>query len=188
MKIFLTLFVLFFSSSVFADDISDFQIEGMSIGDSALDYFSEKEIKKNIQNYYTDNTYIVTEIVLSPLFKIYDAIQIHFKNYDKNYIIESLTGFLDYPNNIHECYDKKNQIYNEISFLFQNMQNDEYDFPHNADKSGKSIMSVSEFSNDDFYIRVSCTDWTKEMGYLDTLQVSIDKTEFLVWVANSAYK
>ena len=31
-----------------ADDIRDFQIEGMSIGDSLLDYFSEEEIKKNI--------------------------------------------------------------------------------------------------------------------------------------------
>ena len=27
-----------------ADDIKDFQIEGMSIGDSLLDYFSEEEI------------------------------------------------------------------------------------------------------------------------------------------------
>ena len=30
-----------------ADDIRDFQIEGISIGDSLLDYFSEEEIKKN---------------------------------------------------------------------------------------------------------------------------------------------
>ena len=33
----------------FADDIRDFQIEGMSIGDSLLDYFSEEEIKTNIK-------------------------------------------------------------------------------------------------------------------------------------------
>ena len=46
MKILLTFFVLFFSSSVVADGISDFQIEGMSIGDNLLDYFSEEEIKK----------------------------------------------------------------------------------------------------------------------------------------------
>ena len=188
MKKLLTLLVFLFSSSVVAEDISDFQIEGMSIGDSALDYFSEEEIKNNLQNYYDDKTYLVTELEFLSSFKVYDAIQIHFKNSDKNYIIESLTGFLDYPNNIHECYDKKNQIYEEISFLFQNMQNDEYDFPHNADKSGKSIVSVSEFFNDDFYIRVSCTAWAKELGYLDTLQVAIDKTEFLHWVANSAYK
>ena len=44
MKILLTLFVLYFSSSVVAEDISDFEIDGMSIGDSLLDYFSEKEI------------------------------------------------------------------------------------------------------------------------------------------------
>ena len=36
MKILLTLFVLFFSFSVVAEDISDFQIEEMSIGDYVL--------------------------------------------------------------------------------------------------------------------------------------------------------
>ena len=45
MKILLTLFVLLFSSSVVAEDISDFEIEGMSIGDSSLDYFSNQEIE-----------------------------------------------------------------------------------------------------------------------------------------------
>ena len=45
MKIILTLFIFSFSSSVFANNISDFQIEGMSIGDSLLDYFSEEKIK-----------------------------------------------------------------------------------------------------------------------------------------------
>ena len=35
-----------------ADDIRDFQIEGMSIGDSALDYFSKDQITKNSRNYY----------------------------------------------------------------------------------------------------------------------------------------
>ena len=39
-------FFLFFSHYAFADDISDFQIEGMSIGDSLLNYFTENEIKE----------------------------------------------------------------------------------------------------------------------------------------------
>ena len=43
MKKTLILLVLLFSSSVFAEDISDFQIEGMSIGDSLLDYVSESK-------------------------------------------------------------------------------------------------------------------------------------------------
>ena len=49
MKTLLTIFVLLFSSSVVAEDISDYQIEGISIGDSLLDYFSEDEIIKNIK-------------------------------------------------------------------------------------------------------------------------------------------
>ena len=49
MKILLTLSVLLFSSSVVAEDISDFQIEGISIGDSLLDYMTEDQIKKEIK-------------------------------------------------------------------------------------------------------------------------------------------
>ena len=57
-KLLALLFSLFFlsSPSVFADDISDFQIEGMSIGDSLLDYMTEdeilKEIERNLGNYF----------------------------------------------------------------------------------------------------------------------------------------
>ena len=48
--LFLILFTL--QAPSLADDISDFQIEGMSIGDSALDYFSEQEIKNSKVDYY----------------------------------------------------------------------------------------------------------------------------------------
>ena len=40
----LVLGLLFISAPSQADDIRDFQIEGMSVGDSALDYFSAEEI------------------------------------------------------------------------------------------------------------------------------------------------
>ena len=36
-----------------ADDISDFQIEGMSVGDNILDYFSEKQLI-NFSRSYSD--------------------------------------------------------------------------------------------------------------------------------------
>ena len=47
MKKFLTILVLglVWCNTSIADEISDFQIEGMSIGDSLLDYYSENEIK-----------------------------------------------------------------------------------------------------------------------------------------------
>ena len=45
--------VLSFHSSIKADDIKDFEIEGMSIGDSLLDYFTLNEIEAHkMLNYY----------------------------------------------------------------------------------------------------------------------------------------
>ena len=62
MKTLLTLFVLLFSSSVFADDISDFEIEGISIGDSLLEHLSEEiilsEIKTNFDKEIINSLHI----------------------------------------------------------------------------------------------------------------------------------
>ena len=93
MKTLLTLFVLFFSPSVFAENISDFQIEGISIGDSLLDYYSEEDINKNLHNYFAnDHTYAGVEFYKLESFKIYHGLVIDFKRQDKNFVIESISG------------------------------------------------------------------------------------------------
>jgi len=45
MRLFLSVLILFFSFQTWtkADDISEFEIEGMSIGESALDFFTKKK-------------------------------------------------------------------------------------------------------------------------------------------------
>ena len=57
-KRFLIILVLIFNlpNLSIADGIGDFQIEGMSIGKSILDYYNEKEIKKNITSPAKDKT------------------------------------------------------------------------------------------------------------------------------------
>ena len=52
MRIFLTVIVLILSflSWTKADDIKDFEIEGMTIGESALEYFDEKFIIEGIND------------------------------------------------------------------------------------------------------------------------------------------
>ena len=42
---------LIWCNFVSADSINDIKIEGISVGDSALDYFSEKTIKQNSYSY-----------------------------------------------------------------------------------------------------------------------------------------
>ena len=79
-----------------ADDISDFQIEGMSVGDSLLSYFTESEIKKRINS---DNTFFYKKdfmaISLSyktGKFKTYDDVGVILKQNDKQYKIYSLNN------------------------------------------------------------------------------------------------
>ena len=47
MRAFLTILILFFSLQplTWADDVRDFEIEGMSIGESLLNFMSEKKNK-----------------------------------------------------------------------------------------------------------------------------------------------
>ena len=61
-KVFFVFFIITFTfqSWTKADDIEEFQIEGMSIRDSLLDYFSKNEIKNSKQvNQYPNDSYIL---------------------------------------------------------------------------------------------------------------------------------
>ena len=82
-----------------ADDIRDFQIEGISIGDSLLDYFSEEEIKKMTFAYGVEE--YLTVFYRSSNFLTYDGVQITSSN-SENYIIEALEGG-NFTNNFNEC-------------------------------------------------------------------------------------
>ena len=97
-KLSICLFLILFSFSAlsFADDISDFQIEGMSIGDSALDYFTEEQIQKNKKDYYKDKTFTPVQNDYLPFFETYDAVDFDYKTGDNNYIIHALSGIIIY--------------------------------------------------------------------------------------------
>ena len=92
------LFLIFFSFSApsFADDIRDFQIEGISIGDSLLDYFDKEKIEKFIYgDYYKDKTFTSVEYISQPDSK-YEVIQIHFKTNDKEIYILNKNNWIMY--------------------------------------------------------------------------------------------
>ena len=67
MRVFIAVLVLIFSlqSLTKADDIRDLEIEGMSVGDSLLDYYSQSEINEALKNpsYYKSKKFV--EIFLS---------------------------------------------------------------------------------------------------------------------------
>ena len=84
MRLLITVLVLFLNlqSWTKADDIRDFQIEGMSVGDSALDYYKESELNNLDQiDYLKDNEFLKITIHLEK--SDYDSIGLTFKPKDK---------------------------------------------------------------------------------------------------------
>ena len=203
MKNLSTFFVLLFSTSIFADDISDLQIEGISIGDSLLDYYSESEINdperlKNSFNYNNKFLQLGFYENLSTYYKVSTIIKQNQSNYvtKKNgnrYLIYGLRGTL-YFDNFEECYEKKDQIVLELSSFFNSENYEKYiynDQSHSYDI--KSKVSKVEFHFDSGGVcNVSCTDWSSEMestmNFIDELVVELKSPEFIDFLNNDFYK
>ena len=119
MKTFLSILIIFISlqSWTKANDISEFEIEGISVGDSLNKFFNEKEISDAVDESYEDKTYI-TKTFYEINLKNYEAIQATFKAKDKKRIIVSIVGVIGYPNNIPDCKKEMNNIDIELINLF----------------------------------------------------------------------
>ena len=126
-KLSICLFLILFSFSApsFADDIQDFEIEGISIGYSLLDYMSEEEIKENVVSVYLDKKFTIS--VYKKSTEIYDlGVGITYKSNDKTYKIHGVQGRVNFGNNIEGCYEKQDEIEKEISSMFDEIKKDDW--------------------------------------------------------------
>ncbi len=161
-----------------ADDVTKFEIEGISIGDSLLNFFSEQEIKNNTlpanypKNNYMRRAYFKLEN------KIFEAIEIHYKTNDKKFIIYGILGSLFFKN-FDNCYKKSKEISEDLKKLFPDIEVDIYEKKHAADKTGKSTnKGYIYWLTDQSFINVACYDWSPEMRFKDHLRLSIVGKEF----------
>ena len=175
-----------------ADDIRDLQIEGMSIGDSLLDYFTEKEIKNGQFRMFKSKKYITTQLLGN--FEMYDTAEAAFKNGDKDYKIVSLGGGIYFSENFNFCFKKRDEVVGEIKLLFdEGVVNTDEDV-HAADKTGKSKFyrtSIALSANSKYHeIQINCTNWSKKMEkeYTDNLSIVIQTDAYNDFLHNEAYK
>ena len=181
----LYLFLIFFTLQTpsRADDISEFQIEGMSIRDSLLDYFSEEEIKKNIRHeYYKNNEYTAVEFSSRPSFKVYDNVGLDVITLDKKFVIQSISGVL-FIENISDCYKKQKQIDKELSIIFKNAKKEKNNRNHDADKTGKSkTKAINYWFKSGDLATIICLDWSSDLtskyGWTDNLAVELKTKEY----------
>ena len=190
MRILIIVFVLIFNiqSLSEADDISDFEIEGMSIGDSALDFFTKKKINNSKQNYYNDDEFIPVYIEDRYLFKIYEGVQFHYKKKDQKYKFVAIEGVIIFDDKTTECHDKQEEIFEDLKRMFIKAKIDIHQGKHAQDKTGKSTFKSLELKlKNGNAVSVDCYFWSKEMGYPNNLRISILTKDFLNWIHNKAY-
>tara|TARA_B100000315_G_scaffold56915_1_gene51275 strand:+ start:61 stop:666 length:606 start_codon:yes stop_codon:yes gene_type:complete len=183
-KLCIYLFIVLFSlqTSSQADDIRDFQIEGMSIGDSLLDYFSKDELD-NFEDPYKNivpNKKVKTFILESKL-EIYDMLELTYFENDKKYIIHGLGGAIFFPDNIKDCKNKQGEVLNNLKAIFDNSDTVYNKFKFPADKSGKSKMyqySMMITPNSKYYnIMINCFEFGKEFksrSFVNNLNIIIN--------------
>ena len=186
---------LSFQTWIKADDIRDFKIEGISIGDSLLDYMTEVEINKKIikQDYTSDRFKTIFINSSHILVNIYDGLYFDFKKNDNKYIIQAIAAKVDYENlPIIRCLDKKKEIVSSIKLLFPNSEPEDDTQSHPSDETGKSKVYRTSFgiTNSNWLsIEASCFSWDKKIiRFSNHLRVSVKSDEYNVWLRDEAYK
>ena len=194
---FLIILTLKFQTPSLADDIKNFQIEGMRIGDSALNYFGEAQLEDNEQGWhnYSYNEYSTSYM---PGKGIYNWFLVSYKNDDDNFVIEGLVGGLEISiYDDKECNNKLDIVALNISDLFKNTTQEEKksyklteDNARTYPFTGKSAVKSLSFNFlDGAKIILACYDIDKEAKENESLLKSVLKQNdsFRIDVRSSAF-
>ena len=171
--------VLLTSTNAYTDNIKDFKIENITIGDSALDYFTESQLDNSELDWF-NYSYKEYSTSLLPGRGIYDWFKITYKNEDYNYIIEGLAGIVVKKNYEEDkCNKQLDSTALNLSKLFKNTKSEEkktYRVVYDPSKifqetnlSGKSKLTSIFFDfKQEGKIILSCYDMDKETNEIDS--------------------
>ena len=194
-KISFTLIIVFsFQLFTKAEDIRDFEIEGMSVGDSLYDHFSKKKINESKVDWYDDleKYRYISYAFDSKNFQTYDFVDLWVKYGDKNLKIDTMAGVLYFGNNktiknINDCYKKQKTISNELLSIFKDAKKDGplKRIFYEADSTGKSSYTDIYLDLDEIYqVVIACYDWSDEfLGVKeDHLYIAIRSKDLSNWL------
>ena len=188
MRTFITVLIIIFNLQTWtkADDIRDFEIEGISIGESLMDHMNIKQfnIFKKTQYEYVHT--FATISVKNENLNLYDSVSAYYKIKDKNKIIQAVEGAI-FVSNMSECSNLMDKIADQVDKTFKNLKSDKKKFNHWADKSNQSkVTHIDYIFNSGDAIAIQCFDWTQkitdENGWKDSFRVTLfnkETAEFL---------
>ena len=179
------------SKMIKANDVEDYVIEKVSLGDNLIEYYSIDEIKvaEKLKIIYSNKEFYDLQLDVEN-FEIWSVLSFSFKKDDDDLIIHALAGgqFMD----IEECNKKKKIITQDLkNTFFSDLKEEIYTYKYKDIGDGKSIAFISDFILKNGRLRVYCTDWSKkttdQLGYDDSLRLEIGTTKYFDWLNTRAY-
>ena len=195
-KIFFSLIIILsLQSLTIADDIQDLEIEGMSVGDSLLNYMSEIEIKKEIEVTKSHYSYLEDPLRFREVyffsnnnnFNTYKTVSVMFKNNDNKYKSVFIRGMKDYVENLQGCISKRSEISEEIETIIPKYSKDFREGKSRLDKSGKSTTNnIYYIFNSGNGIILACNNWEEKLrkknNWTEGLSVVLRTNEVGSWL------
>lgn len=177
---------LFLIASSKANEINDFQIEGLSLGDSLYNHLSKKEISKNQEFIYSNDKNFSNEVAAIQYIKnlkLYDQLQISFKVTDPKLPIIGISGYIAYENDLNSCYKKQEEIFKDLKDYFGNIQTfkggfeDHPGYPKGEVKLKRYSLYLSNTKRSN--LEIICFD---AKNFINRLSVSLKSDDFNDWL------
>ena len=178
--IFIIILILTLQYPSLADGIRDFKIEGIGIGDSALNYFDEKQLEDGEQGWH-NYSYKEYSTSLVPGKGIYDWFLVSYRSDDDKFIIKALVGGLEKTNyDNKECNNKLDTVALSLSGSFKNTRQDKKKYKLTSDASRtypftskNTVTSLSFNFKDEGEIILACYNMDKKTNKNDSFITTI---------------
>ena len=172
-----------------ADELSDFEVLGMSIGDSLLDIMPEVDIVYGIEKYKSSNRYSHLKepdkffeiTVPKQEHDLYDGAEVFIKNtITKDYTIYGIRGYRYYIEDFDACIKKRNQISEILTNFFPDAKTGSL-----ITEDKNKITDNFSIGNSERIIDVNCIDleetYSLKHNFREGLEFVIRNKEFSDW-------
>ena len=188
--IYIILIFFIFINSAKTDDIKDFQIEGVSVGDSLLNSMEKKYLNDNKKYFSSTNFGVKKEYSWIYLetnkLNNYDAVRIYFKSSDKKYLAQNIAGYKYFQNDIASCKSFKSSLIKDVEQIATVFIKKEYPYYELRGTDGTRDMTVFSFK-DTSAIKLICYDYKLDK-YIDRFTLSLGSPDWRDFQLNRSHK
>jgi len=174
-----------------ANDINDFEIGPISLGQSLLDYVQKNKIESiKSEDQYPNDKYIRYEISKIVSIERYDFVDVMIKKNDPNYIIKGISGAITYYE-LSKCLEIKDEIQKNVEEILNAVDKQDTEFPTKQDSTGESIIYGVQYytkpypSNES--IIINCYHMSEKSNIQRVLRISVNTDEYAYFIVNDSY-